>query len=125
MHFTFAKINTPKNHTYKFLHDDLSLYVVHHFTTSQVAPLPNAPEPTSPYLVSGSGLPGEYHSLPHPTRQSPFSHPAPFLTQLQSIVYPQFLLLRFNMGFVRLRSLSTFLHRYLNLIYLVTLYLLH
>jgi len=112
MQFPFAKIHTPQNQTYRFLDDGSSPYMVHRFNTPinpQVAPLPPSPKPISSSLASTSTLPPS--SLPHPLL---ISHSS----------LPVVLLLGVNMGFISLRSLSTFLHQCLNLLYLVILCLL-
>ncbi|KAH0692440.1 hypothetical protein KY285_019537 [Solanum tuberosum] len=60
--------------TTRFLDDGPSPYMVHHFTTSlnpQVAPVYNAPAPTSPSLASTSAVPSVQHSLPQSTTPSP------------------------------------------------------
>lgn len=128
-HFPFAKLHTPQNHTYKFLYDEPSPYLVHHFTTSpnpQVTPLPNALEPTSPSLASGFSLPSEQHDLPQPAgqiRSTPYTRP-PHSLSLPTPISLSSPFSRSQHGIYKPKKSLTFLHQFLNPFYLITLCLL-
>nr|KYP31195.1 hypothetical protein KK1_048725 [Cajanus cajan] len=77
--FPFAQLHTPQNHTYEFLDDGPSPYMVYHFSTQirpQATPLPNSLEPIS--SDPATDWPNQQQSLPMPTRPS-HSIPPPLL----------------------------------------------